>query len=373
MPLKTVRIIFAGSGRGLFNDVALLQDILEADGWQTELVEKSRPSALYFFLRDWLDWFKSQLPSWLRNLVLQLQLLCYRFLGMRLKQVFLTIHLENIHAFYIPASNRHWLIPNPEWLRPGAKQYLRFMDRIACKSRDAQVRFESFHSQVCYCGFSGQSAMVMPAQKVRDYGRFLHVAGNSLLKGTQAVVSLWSRHPEWPCLDLVIDDRKRLTVIPGNVMVHECIDNTQLMALRGACGIVLAPSEAEGFGHVLLEGMMSGGIVVTVDAPPMNELIRPDRGYLLPWSRSSQCRLGEAYYVDHLALERASKASLLRTPMCWRASPTMPGSGEQRTMAGSFNGSKIFLTMSCSHHEQPPGRSHKHADGLHYPCYGKPC
>lgn len=119
MPLKTVRIIFAGSGRGLFNDVALLQDILEADGWQTELVEKSRPSALYFFLRDWLDWFKSQLPSWLRNLVLQLQLLCYRFLGMRLKQVFLTIHLENIHAFYIPASNRHWLIPNPEWLRPG--------------------------------------------------------------------------------------------------------------------------------------------------------------------------------------------------------------------------------------------------------------
>lgn len=97
-------------------------------------------------------------------------------------------------------------------------------------------------------------------------------------------------------------------------MVHECIDNTQLMALRGACGIVLAPSEAEGFGHVLLEGMMSGGIVVTVDAPPMNELIRPDRGYLLPWSRSSQCRLGEAYYVDHLALEQTIESILAEDP-----------------------------------------------------------
>jgi glycosyltransferase involved in cell wall biosynthesis len=65
----------------------------------------------------------------------------------------------------------------------------------------------------------------------------------------------------------------------------------------------LCPSETEGFGHHLVEGMSVGAIVLATDAPPMNEMVTPERGFLAAYSRTGTQQLARTYHVDPAALE----------------------------------------------------------------------
>jgi glycosyltransferase involved in cell wall biosynthesis len=58
----------------------------------------------------------------------------------------------------------------------------------------------------------------------------------------------------------------------------------KLNSLQSTCGIHVCPSETEGFGHYINEARGVGAIVVTTDCSPMNELIRPEYGILVPCS-----------------------------------------------------------------------------------------
>ncbi len=44
----------------------------------------------------------------------------------------------------------------------------------------------------------------------------------------------------------------------------------------------MCPSSTEGYGHYINEGRSVGGIIITLDAPPMNELVSSDNGILIP-------------------------------------------------------------------------------------------
>ena len=74
------------------------------------------------------------------------------------------------------------------------------------------------------------------------------------------------------------------------------------------------PSEAEGFGHPFAESMSCGAVVVTTDAPPMNELVRPDRGLLVPAAALAPQGIGMLYRVDEAALEETIARALALPP-----------------------------------------------------------
>jgi glycosyltransferase involved in cell wall biosynthesis len=65
----------------------------------------------------------------------------------------------------------------------------------------------------------------------------------------------------------------------------------------------LCPSETEGFGHHLVEGMSVGAVTLATDAPPMNEMITNERGVLVAYARTSTQQLATTYFVDEAALE----------------------------------------------------------------------
>lgn len=60
----------------------------------------------------------------------------------------------------------------------------------------------------------------------------------------------------------------------------------------------LCPSESEGFGHTIVEGLSCGALVVTTDAPPMNELVSESRGVLITAGTPARQRFGERFRVD---------------------------------------------------------------------------
>jgi hypothetical protein len=49
--------------------------------------------------------------------------------------------------------------------------------------------------------------------------------------------------------------------------------------------------------------MAAGALVITTDAPPMNELINHDRGYLAHYKTSGPKGLGTRYWVSEEALD----------------------------------------------------------------------
>jgi len=124
---------------------------------------------------------------------------------------------------------------------------------------------------------------------------FLHVPGSSWLKQTDVILSAWQKHPEWP--ELTVIGRGRLldrllkvgttgisrVRLPNNVKwVTKHLSTENLDAYMLAGDVHLCPSLTEGFGHYINEARSSGALVLTVDAPPMNELVSLDAGVLVP-------------------------------------------------------------------------------------------
>jgi glycosyltransferase involved in cell wall biosynthesis len=80
--------------------------------------------------------------------------------------------------------------------------------------------------------------------------------------------------------------------------------------LQNSHAFHLCPSETDGWGHYLVEALGVGAVTVTVDAPPMNELVTPERGLLVPYVGTGNMALATTFYFDESALERTVEHAL---------------------------------------------------------------
>jgi glycosyltransferase involved in cell wall biosynthesis len=102
---------------------------------------------------------------------------------------------------------------------------------------------------------------------------------------------------------------------PNIRRIERYLDEEEVIRLQNEHLFHLCVSRAEGFGHKLNEGMSCGAIVIATDAPPMNELITPERGLLVKYSHSERMNAGTAYDFDEADLERTIEKCLrLTTP-----------------------------------------------------------
>lgn len=214
------------------------------------------------------------------------------------------LHVERAFPAWFGAGQENWLIPNPERYPRRQIGRLRRLTGVFAKTLDAQRIFESLGIRTLYLGFTSPDRRDTEIRK--DWGRFFHLAGANTLKGTEDILALWAAHPEWPELVLVQKADNAPGSVPPNVTLRSgYMDDAELRRLQNVCGIHLCPSRAEGWGHYIVEGLSAGGIVVTTDAAPMNELVTARSGVLVPTSRQEPRHLGVCHYVDPTALEAA--------------------------------------------------------------------
>jgi len=160
-----------------------------------------------------------------------------------------------------------------------------------------------------YIGFMSEDSR---AEVVRpEPPEVYHMGGTSQQKGSSKVMRIWERHPEWPLLNIIWHTQE-LRISPGlNInWRRDFVAQSELREIQNRSAIHLCPSEAEGFGHYLMESMSCAALTITTDAPPMNELVTADRGILVPYSDSAPQGLGTNFYVDELRLEEAISAAL---------------------------------------------------------------
>ncbi|GAA5495480.1 hypothetical protein Rhal01_01655 [Rubritalea halochordaticola] len=222
------------------------------------------------------------------------------------------IFMERVFPRWLSSANKNFLIPNQERYPLRHVRLLNGIDQVLCKTQHAKTIFDKLHAKTCYIGFTSEDRNF--TKVAPNYRRFFHLAGRSTLKGTETLLSIWAKHPEWPQLTLVQHRQNAPEQVPDNVeLVTKYLEDSELRMLQNKHGIHLCPSRSEGWGHYIAEAMSVSAVTVTTHAPPMNELVDNRRGVLVPFNHTEPRHLGTNYYADPRELE-AAIANLIKSP-----------------------------------------------------------
>lgn len=286
-PMTRVQVIARDNGAGLSRDLAILARALAGTGFEVTVSAIGagglRRQATLLKRRAQLAW-----RHW-RG-------------GAAAGRFDVNLMDERGRPDYLALARRNVLMPHPEWFDEADRPRLGAFDRIYTKTRHAVPIFEALGCRTEFVGFTSFDRR-LPG--ITREPVFFHLGGRSINKGTQPLLDLWLRKPLWPTLTLVQRAKmQRPARLPDNVrLIDSYLDDAELQELQNRHLFHLCPSETEGFGHHLVEGMSVGAILLTTDAPPMNEMVAPECGVLVASARSGIQRLATTYFVDPSALE----------------------------------------------------------------------
>lgn len=284
MALPQVRLISRENGVGLSRDLDLMAGIL-AGRLQVERLGIAGRSRMRV----------QELGLWSRRLMHG--------------KVPLQLFSERVYRRCLPLAERNLLLPNPEWFLERWLPLLPAFDAVLCKTRHAERIFRALGSDARYVGFTSPDRMreAVPRERV-----FLHLAGRSSAKGTQTLLATWQQHPEWPLLVVVQHPKVAIGKVQAGNVDHRIayLGDAALRTLQNRCLFHLCPSETEGFGHYLMEGLSVGAVVLATAAEPMDELVTAQRGIRIPVAGSRAEGLARRYFVDAAGITAAVEQAL---------------------------------------------------------------
>lgn len=226
------------------------------------------------------------------------------------KRYDLNIFLERVYPRWFGSADINMLIPNQEHFPQRLLGNLKNIDHILCKSKHAEEIFTQHCTSSHFTGFTSTDQLDDTIQP--DYQSFIHLAGRSTQKGTATILELWEKNPTWPLLTIIQCKENAPKTAPNNVrLITDYLSNEEIKKQLNSHGIHLCTSSSEGWGHYIVEAMSCRALVVTTDGPPMNEIITPERGVLVPWSKQEPRHLGIDWHIAPNKLETLINELLL--------------------------------------------------------------
>ena len=283
---RRVHVVARDNGAGLSRDITILTEAISAGGFDLTVSALGQGG-----------WRRGARSARLRS-----RLAWEAFRRGRSSRFDVNLMDERIWPTFRNLARHNVLLPHPEWFDVAWTAQLAMVDCVFAKTRHAVPIFEAQGRRTLFVGFSSLD------RRLADVAReptFFHLGGRSVNKGSQPLIDLWIRRPDFPLLTLIQRaPLKRPEPLPANVrLITDYIDDAELRTLQNRFLFHLCPSETEGFGHHLVEGMSCGAITLATDAPPMNEMVTNDRGVLVAYARTGTQQLATTYFVDEAALE----------------------------------------------------------------------
>jgi len=315
----SVRVISRDNGVGLSRDLNLIAQVLRDAGVDTQTV----------------GFGGSQFGNRVREATLHAQ---RALRGPVDTQLF----VERVYQRCLPLARHNLLMPNPEWFLPKWQAWLPRFERVLCKTHHAEDIFGALGCKTVYTGFTSEDRL--DASVVRE-DSFFHLAGRSTAKGTDVLLATWRQHPEWPRLTVVQHPKVATPGAPCANIEHriDYLDGAALRQLQNAHRFHLCPSEAEGFGHYLVEAMGIGAVVLATDSAPMNELVTPQRGVLIPVAKTRREGIVDHALVDRSGIEQAVERALALTA----AERIAMGEAARRFFIDNDRGFRERLPTAC--------------------------
>lgn len=204
------------------------------------------------------------------------------------------IFFEIIHKRFYPYAGVNLFFPNPEWF--WFRGYLKGLDLVLCKTRDAERIFKQLGCNTVYTSFTSEDRR-RKAEKQRKY---LHLAGQSQNKGTMEVFRAWNNQP---LPELVFCKTKAWEIYANHSKnitgVFTRMPDKVLLNLLNACYFHICTSDYEGFGHYIWEAKSCGGIVITTDGEPMSDFVHNGiDGFTVQVARYGRQQLAETKRIS---------------------------------------------------------------------------
>lgn len=217
----------------------------------------------------------------------------------------INVFLELLSASFLHLARRNVYVPNPEWYYShlwGAA--LPRVTEVWAKTRDCEAIFQRLHRRVKYSGWTSE---VAPSKGERMEKRLLHVAGASSAKGTQQVIDAVAGLPDVRITLITRQERKEVPLCVDQVVNPSDAARERYQRTHR---IHLCPSTYEGFGHYINEARAMGAVVITTNAPPMNEMITRETGFGAPVALTSRQNMAVHQHVDAVALRHLVTSAL---------------------------------------------------------------
>jgi len=182
------------------------------------------------------------------------------------EKVDLAIHLEVIGARLLVNAKQNWFVPNLEFLTDAflAIACGRCFDQILAKTSVCyELLSKLAPEKTVFTGFDTNDYLNQSIPRIRA---FLHIAGNSQLRNTQAVLDAWRIHKIQ--IPLLVISKWFKEDIPF-VSFRAEVKDEELPYLLNRYKYHILPSEVEGWGHVLHQSMLVGAQILTTDEEPM--------------------------------------------------------------------------------------------------------
>lgn len=300
MPARSkahINVIGKSNGVGLARDLDLLVGALRAAGHPVDVTiidavqaRRRRSPLAQFATRARLAWGGSGSKA-------------------RTSGADVNVMLEHVWLQYLSSAPINVAVPNPEWFDRHDCRFLAEVDSVWAKTGYTSELFRALGCSTTFIGFDSEDRYEHATPRQRTY---FHLAGKSTMKGTDRLLRVWQRHPEWPRLILVQhSDRGATPPVAPNIDARiGYLTDAELRRLQNESVFHLCLSLTEGWGHYIVEAMSVGAVTVTVDARPMNELVGADRGVLVPYRATGTQRLATTYQFDEAGLEAAIARTL---------------------------------------------------------------
>lgn len=300
---RRINVVYSDNGSGLSRDALVVRDALRSAGhrvWLTPLPPRRFPLALNYA------------PELARQMLRGARQTAAKAWAKRTRFWDINIFQERLVPEYFECARVNCLFPHQEWLTDEDRKRLRDIDLVLFKTRHAMDILASEAKASVFVGFTSPDRSD-PSVSPR-WDAALHVCGWNPHKGTDAVLGAWSQHPEWPHLTVVSQLPASGSPRQNVERLATRIPDARLRRLQNEYAIHVCPSEVEGFGHTLMEGMSCGAVILTTDAPPMDELVSPEEGFLVPYANTSPMGAGIRYLVDRERLAEAIATLWLQDP-----------------------------------------------------------
>ncbi|MGH8190083.1 MAG: glycosyltransferase, partial [Rhodanobacteraceae bacterium] len=177
--MMRVNLVARDNGFGLSTHLRLLRDALVDAGFEVS-VSGIRRGAL---------------RKGLNPLKLRAGKLARRITRREAQRWDVNLMLERVRPEYLDTARCNVLLPHPEWFDERDRAWLPRLDRVFALTHHAVPIFERLGTQVAWTGFTGEDRLDRSVPRERA---FFHLAGRSANKGTDTLLSVWRRHPEWP-------------------------------------------------------------------------------------------------------------------------------------------------------------------------------
>ena len=305
MQARKINIIGKSNGVGLARDLKLLADSLQHRGHEVSVrtidkVQAGRRRAV------WAQWAVRADLAWKSATNASLA-----------ADTDVNLMLEHVWPQFLSAARLNVAVPNPEWFDRHDLRFLSNVDCIWAKTVQTREIFEVLGRPTSLIGFDSEDRHLGCVPRERT---FFHLAGKSMMKGTDRLLRVWARNAHWPRLIVVQHNRgdHAPEVDAANIERHiGYLDDAQLRFLQNASMFHVCLSLTEGWGHYIVEALSVGAVPLTLDAPPMNELVTAERGLLVPYESTGRQRLATTYVFDGRALEAIVERALAMSDGEW--------------------------------------------------------